>query len=1074
MPLPVIAPGGGTSDAAAKIAAIRQRMLYGENGPVAARADLNIVADGGRAGTIAAKDESLSLIYGQPQVTGKVIDVLIGPAGPQTYNGSGMNPYPRSWIAAVAWGAGPVESIEKVTLNGALVSPGKYPATLAVDYGGSIIDTPTPALNVRHYLGGAGAPTLFALEEGPEPWLRPNADNDIPDPWLVEWYLKAGISYSKKLPGVAYSVFVIPCALVREGMEFSAVIKGVKCFDPRNGLTAGTRNPALILADVIASPTHGAGMEVDWASVAAAANVCDEIITGLDDDRTEPRRALDIVIEKSEDFPVWLETLRTYAGCMLHINGAEASLVIDRPATPVMTLRHDDGQIVRAPKLSIKRPKDVPNSVVIIYSDTTPLPGDWRVLTPWREGRATAQLPAVTAGTVEKRESVVRLPGVLSKTQALREAVERLNKLNTATLTCDLEIFDEGAALTVGDVVAVSHPVGLADKWFRVTGITAQNGRYTLQLAEYQAAAYSAEVLTSSGGSGGSVPINPLATPRAPAAVNAYLIARRGGRGDVQISWADVFGAVSYHVTLAGEGKRNIASRVVGYQTVTFQDLQKGTYTASVRAINAAGVTGAEQRRVFFVDASAGQIANRNQGALVVSEGGTWGDTAPIDPGAPVPLRPITEWSDAGLIAIRIETSTDPQIIGYELRYGASFDSGTLLASSPDGVFPVSLEDIAGRKLWVRGKLSAGYTVRLWSLDYSLPTLPAVTGLAWTLTDGRVTWTWAAVSGASRYRVLWEVSGIASEGWLTAPTFTANVPRGAASIRVQAVAADGHYSAPLDEDIAVSGQYNYNELVSAALPITGGNYLNLAFTASNTVVRVGLRGATPVAPYAQNINDADLYCFGYNIENIPASAFENTPAAWFREEFWKVGEGFFESGQIDFGSEVSGRLYATLTKSINAVGDTAVSNFENVNAGLLADYTAADLADLKAFVAADLYAKGNTGDWRTIAPGDNVSAVRYVKAVFRVLSASPLTDITITAGTIVIDVPDVIEVGTVTAVTNAGKALVPTKTFSVIRAVLLTARGAAKAYTTAVAANSITVAVDTATPTTVDYYIKGY
>jgi len=128
----------------------------------------------------------------------------------------------------------------------------------------------------------------------------------------------------------------------------------------------------------------------------------------------------------------------------------------------------------------------VPNSVAIDYNDSSG--------TRWFTARAQADSVRVTNGDEARRLSRVSLPGMHNASQAQREAVERLNWYLT-DLTCTLTLFDEGWQLTHGSIVAVTHPIGLDAKLFRVRGTSAASGRWTIDLVEYDPAVYSDSVV---------------------------------------------------------------------------------------------------------------------------------------------------------------------------------------------------------------------------------------------------------------------------------------------------------------------------------------------------------------------------------------------------------------------------------------------------------------------------------------------------------------------------------------------------------------------------------------------------
>jgi len=91
----------------------------------------------------------------------------------------------------------------------------------------------------------------------------------------------------------------------------------------------------------------------------------------------------------------------------------------------------------------------VPTVIRVDYTDTS--------TTEYKTRPAYAETTGVSTGAVPRRESVVQLPGVTRYSQAYREAVERLNKLNNS-LYCEFTRFDEGLATEVGDVLSVMHP----------------------------------------------------------------------------------------------------------------------------------------------------------------------------------------------------------------------------------------------------------------------------------------------------------------------------------------------------------------------------------------------------------------------------------------------------------------------------------------------------------------------------------------------------------------------------------------------------------------------------------------
>lgn len=293
------------------------------------------------------------------------------------------------------------------------------------------------------------------------------------DPWLAAAFAAAGQTYTDTLPGVAYSVFRIPAAETASGLPtIAAIIKGAKLYDPRTGLTAWSENPSVALSAFVAATDWGMAQPVDWTSVVAAADANDELVGG------EPRRRIGLTLGAVQRSDAWLETLRTYASCWVVPGNSGVRLVPDRPTAVSATLAHDAGQIRSIAAIAKRGRADTPTMVRVVYTDTSQV--------PWREGRADSGVIGVSAGP-----SVVSLPGIHSYAQAKREAIERLNKLTLSDLSCELEAFDEAVAIESGDVIAVSHPIGLTAKPMRVLQCSGEYGRFRLSLAEYDPAAYS-------------------------------------------------------------------------------------------------------------------------------------------------------------------------------------------------------------------------------------------------------------------------------------------------------------------------------------------------------------------------------------------------------------------------------------------------------------------------------------------------------------------------------------------------------------------------------------------------------
>jgi hypothetical protein len=320
------------------------------------------------------------------------------------------------------------------------------------------------------------------------------------DSTLVAAFSAQSITYTDALTGFAYTVFAVKIRDFDGQLNFSARVQGRKLYDPRLDSTNGgsgshrlatpstwaySTNPSLALADWLYSSTYGCGLTVLWSSVITAANANDASIGSP----SETHRKIGATFLQAVAAPDMAEALRAYAGVWLVPTSGGVKLLPDATASSVATYAHASGQIAAIDALQLRDLGNSPTAVEVVYTDTTGI--------PWRDGSAIAERSGAGT-TLPWRQSTVRLPGIQRYSQALREATERLNKLYLSDLQTTIEVFDIGIQHEIGDVVTVSHPVGLVSKLFRIADAPVQvsPGRWRLGLAEYDPAVYSTSVAT--------------------------------------------------------------------------------------------------------------------------------------------------------------------------------------------------------------------------------------------------------------------------------------------------------------------------------------------------------------------------------------------------------------------------------------------------------------------------------------------------------------------------------------------------------------------------------------------------
>jgi hypothetical protein len=134
--------------------------------------------------------------------------------------------------------------------------------------------------------------------------------------------------------------------------------------------------------------------------------------------------------------------------------------------------------------LSKRGIKDTPNVVEIGYMKTD--------IKPW----AMSYVEANTSPTI-RRKARIDMPGIRRYSQARRFAIERLNHYTLEDLEGQINVFEDGLKVQIGDVASITDAIGLTNKLARVMVREDQgHGRWALFWREYDPAAYSSVVET--------------------------------------------------------------------------------------------------------------------------------------------------------------------------------------------------------------------------------------------------------------------------------------------------------------------------------------------------------------------------------------------------------------------------------------------------------------------------------------------------------------------------------------------------------------------------------------------------
>jgi len=208
--------------------------------------------------------------------------------------------------------------------------------------------------------------------------------------------------------------------------QISFLVKGKKCFDPRDNSTAWTANPALQIRDFLTNTTYGLKAEnveindtTNAGGFAAAANTCEQNVTLADGSTTEKRYTANGFSNFSANGNGIIEGLLTsMAGKMSYVNG-KFNVFAGASQTPSLTILDDDlltqigvstnpnaGNLFNTVKpIYVDATQNYVAADAEVYQDSTMLNAD----TPTGEG---------TANYVKQME--VQLPFTVTDTQAQR------------------------------------------------------------------------------------------------------------------------------------------------------------------------------------------------------------------------------------------------------------------------------------------------------------------------------------------------------------------------------------------------------------------------------------------------------------------------------------------------------------------------------------------------------------------------------------------------------------------------------------------------------------------------------
>jgi len=288
-----------------------------------------------------------------------------------------------------------------------------------------------------------------------------------------------------RLRGVAYLYIrlkydkeVFPSGLPK----FTADVDGRLVYDPRDGETKFSRNPALCGRDYITNTRFGRGIPeamIDDTDCAAAANYCDEEVTvgGV----TQARYTCDGLI--NVDDSTLSNTRKMLSSCrgMFVFSGGLYKLIIDKPESATFAFTEDN--ITGSWTISLGTKKNMFNRLRARFYNPE---------RSWQEDIAPVEsevLRALDNGLVLEKQ--IDLPFTANINTAKQITTIELNQ-SRQQIASQFSAFIEGLRCEVGRVVTINHSTpGWSAKKFRVLNMALKNNdEVNVTVREYADSVY--------------------------------------------------------------------------------------------------------------------------------------------------------------------------------------------------------------------------------------------------------------------------------------------------------------------------------------------------------------------------------------------------------------------------------------------------------------------------------------------------------------------------------------------------------------------------------------------------------
>lgn len=269
-----------------------------------------------------------------------------------------------------------------------------------------------------------------------------------------------------RLKSTAYVTFYFKFSPFKAGLPLiTALVKGIKIYDPRDNTTHWSDNPSLCLYNYLTNTRYGRGIEtslIDEASFILAANYCDEIMNyGT---WSGKRYTCDGVAETQRSSLSIIKQLLSSCRGMLIFSGGLYKIIIDKPEIPAFWFTEDN--IIGGWKIRLGNKNNRFNRMKANFFNKAK---------EYQADIATIEIsPEGDEGILE---TMIDLPFTTDYLRA--KVIIAINLAQSRrSISCEFTSTIEGLRVEVGDVVYIKHAtpnwIGIG-KEFRIMRVTLQN-----------------------------------------------------------------------------------------------------------------------------------------------------------------------------------------------------------------------------------------------------------------------------------------------------------------------------------------------------------------------------------------------------------------------------------------------------------------------------------------------------------------------------------------------------------------------------------------------------------------------